>query len=225
MHFSYIFLSLCDFCIIFAIVKHLFIYIALSLCSIACYAQQSVKAKQHFQVMVKCGRNEISMTFRHHPKHKRYVVVGEGKYGSPAIDVATVGRLVVPDSVSDASGQRYLVRAVGRQAFAHCSRLTEVILPDSVSEIGDQAFVGCTRLREVTLPKALRVIYPFAFRDCTHLNVVRLNAVNRPAVYDNIFDQQTLNRATLIIPAGTSTQYGNSLVWGMFRYTIEDFDY
>jgi len=164
------------------------------------------------------------MTFRHHPKHKRYVVVGEGKYGSPAIDVTAAGRLVVPDSVSDASGQRYLVRAVGRQAFAHCSRLTEVILPDSVSDIGDQAFVGCTRLREVTLPKALRFIYPFAFRDCTHLNVVRLNAVNRPAVYDNIFDQQTLNRATLIIPAGTSTHYSNSLVWGMFHYRVEDFD-
>lgn len=225
MHFSYIFLSLCDFCIIFAIMKHLFTYIALAFCSIACHAQQSVEANRHFQAMVKCGGSEIPMTFLRHPKHKRFVIVGKGKYGSPAIDVATEGSLVVPDSVSDASGQRYLVRAIGRQAFAHCSRLTEVILLDSVSEIGDQAFVSCTRLREVTLPKALRVIYPFAFRDCTHLNIVRLNAVNRPAVYDNIFDQQTLNHATLIIPAGTSTQYSNSLVWGMFHYRVEDFDH
>lgn len=98
------------------------------------------------------------------------------------------------------------------------------MVPDSLLEIGDQAFVGCTRLREITLPKALRVIYPFAFRDCVQLSIIKLHATNRPAVYDNIFDHQTLNRATLIIPAGTTLLYSNSLVWGMFHYRMEDFD-
>lgn len=77
----------------------------------------------------------------------------------------------------------------------------------------------------MTLPKALRVIYPFAFRGCTSLNVVRVrNPNHKIGIYESIFDQQTLDRATLIVPAGTLNLFANSLVFGMFRYATEAFE-
>jgi hypothetical protein len=174
---------------------------------------------------VYCDGRPVQMAFRHHPKARELVFVGYRQYGRASIDTLTAGRLILPDSVTDATGQRVRVYNIGRQAFAHCHYLTEVVMSDSLMEIGDQSFYDCTALREVTLPKALRVIYPFAFRGCTSLNVVRVkNPNHKIGIYESIFDQQTLDRATLIVPAGTLKLYANSLVFGMFRYSTEAFE-
>ena len=178
-----------------------------------------------FYDTVYCDGRPVKMAFRAHPKHKHMAFVGYRQYGHPSIDTLTAGRLILPETVTNAAGQRLKVYSIGRQAFAHCRYLTEVVMSDSLMEIGDQSFYGCTALREVTLPKALRVIYPFAFRGCTSLNIVRLkNPNNDFGIYESIFDQQTLDRATLIVPAGTLSRYSNSLVFGMFRYATEAFE-
>lgn len=222
--FVLFFLPVYPFCIIFAHMKHLFLHILFTLI-LGCWCLEArAQYSGTFQVNVKCGGRDIPVTFSRHSKRKEFASVGEGKYGSPANDTTAAGRIVIPDSVSDAEGARYRVFGVNRYAFGHCARLTEVVLPDSLQEIGDQAFVRCTSLREVTLPKSLRVIYPFAFADCKQLNIIRLHAAKRPSVYNDIFDQQTLSQATLVIPAGTASDYKNSLVFGMFRYMMEDFD-
>ena len=178
-----------------------------------------------FYDTVYCDGRPVKMAFRNHPVHRHMAFVGYRQYGRASIDTLTAGRLVLPDSVTDATGQRVKVYHIGRQAFAHCHYLTEVVMSDSLMEIGDQSFYDCTSLREVTLPKALRVIYPFAFRGCTSLNVVRVrNPNHKIGIYESIFDQQTLDRATLIVPAGTLNLFANSLVFGMFRYATEAFE-
>ena len=178
-----------------------------------------------FYDTVYCDGRPVQMAFRAHPKHKHMAFVGYRQYGRASIDTLTAGRLVLPDSVTNGKGQRVRVYSIGRQAFAHCRYLTEVVMSDSLMEIGDQSFYDCTALREVTLPKALRVIYPFAFRGCTSLSVVRVkNPNHKIGIYESIFDQQTLDRATLIVPAGTLKLFANSLVFGMFRYATEAFE-
>jgi len=167
----------------------------------------------------------VPMAFRTHPKHKNLCYVGYREYGRAAVDSLIAGRIVLPDSVTDDTGHRLQVWALGRQAFANCRYITEVVMPDSLVEIGDQAFYGCTSLREVTLPLALKVIYPFAFRGCSNLSLVWVKATKKQfGIYDNVFDQQTLDRATLIVPPGTLERYSNSLVFGMFRYSTETFE-
>ena len=61
---------------------------------------------------------------------------------------------------------------VGSCAFATCSRLTTIVLPDSVAEIKASAFAGCTRLNVFRIPKALKIIGAGAFRNCTNLTAV-----------------------------------------------------
>ena len=55
----------------------------------------------------------------------------------------------------------YPVVEIAAEAFAWCTDLTEVIIPDSVADIGSTAFEGCNRISKVKLPASasLRVSY------------------------------------------------------------------
>ena len=50
------------------------------------------------------------------------------------------------------------VTELGEGAFAYCIQLTQVTLPDSVSKIGIDCFLNCTRLAELDLPAELKSI-------------------------------------------------------------------
>lgn len=57
-------------------------------------------------------------------------------------------------------------RIIGRCAFSGCSKLTEIVLPDSVEGIYPQAFEYCAGLRKLVLPESLRYINGGAFIGC-----------------------------------------------------------
>lgn len=84
--------------------------------------------------------------------------------------------LTVPEVVN---GQT--VTAIGPQAFANCTDLTTVILPDTVTSIGHAAFSGCTAMRGIFLPEGVTRIEEQAFADC-----VRLEAITIPATVEAI---------------------------------------
>ena len=56
------------------------------------------------------------------------------------------------------------IRIIVGNAFCDCRNLTEISLPDSLSEIGTKAFQGCSSLAEITLPDSLEQIGEDAFR-------------------------------------------------------------
>lgn len=56
---------------------------------------------------------------------------------------------------------------MGYWAFAECSSLTGVIIPDGVTSIGDYAFYHCYNLSSVTLPQSLTSIGEDAFATCS----------------------------------------------------------
>ena len=69
------------------------------------------------------------------------------------------------------------VEYIGENAFSHCSMLTEVVLPDSLTVIGRSAF-SYSGIPEITLPRNLLCIGDSAFANCSKLtNVCVLQAV------------------------------------------------
>lgn len=64
------------------------------------------------------------------------------------------------------------VTTIENGAFQDCRSLQSIVLPDSVTGIGTSAFAGCTALQEITLP--VQTVRADAFSGCTALSEVRL---------------------------------------------------
>lgn len=81
----------------------------------------------------------------------------------------------------------YPVSAIGDRAFADCSTLTRVTIPDSVLYIGNFAFKDCDWLTSITIPYSVQHIGYGVFNNCNNLTHLTWNAksayIDRPSLY------------------------------------------
>ena len=66
------------------------------------------------------------------------------------------------------------VTTIGDHAFDNCSNLTSVTIGNSVTSIGDYAFASCTKLTSVTIPNSMTTIGGQAFQSCSRLTEVTI---------------------------------------------------
>lgn len=69
--------------------------------------------------------------------------------------------LEIPSTIK---GKR--VVAIGDDVFASQYLLTEIVIPNTVTEIGAHAFQGCRALKEITIPDSVTSIGDYAFFGC-----------------------------------------------------------
>ena len=65
-------------------------------------------------------------------------------------------------------------KVIGGYAFADCSRLTSITIPDGVTSIGGSAFSDCTSLTSVTIPDSVKSIGGLAFTYCDSLTSITI---------------------------------------------------
>ena len=89
-------------------------------------------------------------------------------------DAATLARYFGADSKVDIPAELggKPVTSIGGDAFAGCSSLTEVTIPEGVTSIRGVAFAYCSSLTEVTIPKSVTSIGEWAFEGCSNLTKV-----------------------------------------------------
>ncbi len=58
--------------------------------------------------------------------------------------------------------------------FGSCSKLKEVIIPDSVTKTYKALFVGCTSLSKIKLPKGMKEIKQYDFTNCKNLRTLEI---------------------------------------------------
>ncbi len=75
------------------------------------------------------------------------------------------------------------VETIGYRAFAECTGLKEVRLPDSVTEVGNGAFGDCTALTTVTLGKGLNKLGIGVFTGCLALKDLKITEGNTAFSY------------------------------------------
>lgn len=101
----------------------------------------------------------------------------------------------IPATVSH-DGVTYTVTAIGEYAFANCSTIVNVTLPQTIKTISEAAFYNCTSLTTVPLPDALSVIGSSAFYYCTSLYTINIPATVTE-IGDHAFGLSSLTSFTI----------------------------
>ena len=73
-------------------------------------------------------------------------------------------------------GISYAVTGIGYNAFADCSSLTSITIPNSILYIGGTAFSGCSSLTSITIPNSILYIEGTPFSGCSSLTSVSINS-------------------------------------------------
>ncbi len=66
------------------------------------------------------------------------------------------------------------VTSIGEGTFDSCSKLTSVVIPDDITCFGKQAFHGCSNLISVSIPNGVTCIDTSAFSGCSSLTSVTI---------------------------------------------------
>lgn len=107
------------------------------------------------------------------------------------------------------------VKIICDYAFAGCSTIINVIIPDSVEVIGERAFVICFFLREVSLGNSVKIIKEFAFKDCKALLELKL-----PESLEEIglmaFSYTSLKE--IVLPKSLLKITGNPIVYNKVKF-------
>ena len=81
------------------------------------------------------------------------------------------GAIVIPSSVIS-NGTEYTVTSVGAYAFADCTGMVSITIPNTITSIGEQAFSICTGLTSITIPNSVTNIAQGAFYKCSSLSSI-----------------------------------------------------
>lgn len=108
---------------------------------------------------------------------------------------------------------------IDESAFANCSGLTNVVIPEGVTEIKGYAFSGCSGLINLVIPDGVIAIGRSAFEDCSGLTSLTLPAGIKK-IGDRSFDGCE-NLTNISVPAKKTDYYKKRLPEYLHQYIVE----
>jgi hypothetical protein len=165
-----------------------------STCNEVLVPQTIIDALEHdypYGVCTRCGQEFYSNGLR-------FTSDGDGTCTVRGIGTCTDRELYIPKTSPDGDTVTY----IDSSAFANCSNITSVVIPEGVIGIGGSAFQGCTSLVSIIVPDSVTGIGKGAFSGCSSLESMTL-----PFVGHSIGETQ----------ASKSTVFG--YIFGDTKYT------
>ena len=109
------------------------------------------------------------------------------------------------------------LKEIGTGAFSACSKLTTVVISDSVQSIGRYAFMDCNKLQSVTIGSGIQEIGEQAFDNCKALTSITCKATVPPVMAsENCFSATAYENATLQVPSASLSAYKDAFGWQLF---------
>ena len=94
----------------------------------------------------------------------------DGTYSVKAADQYTIsGKIVIPDEYNGKP-----VTKIETSGFGQCTKITEVVIPDSIAVIDTVAFIGCSSLVKIIIPEGITEISTACFAECDKLTEIVL---------------------------------------------------
>lgn len=157
-----------------------------------------------------------------------------------------VGDIVVPGTF-EFNGETYTVTSVASYTFSNYdpeltsvslpetiitladysfneTRLTELVIPNSVTTIGTSFAASSPTLKTVTIGSGVTTIKNSTFRNCNALTDVTVLATVPPTITSTVFGTTSgtiKGNITLHVPAGTVDTYKNAQYWDGFKEYVE----
>ena len=100
--------------------------------------------------------------------------------------------------------------------FNYIKDINSVIIEEGVTGIGQNVFTRTKNLKSVTIAGTVKDISPNAFNSCKLLSTVEVKGATPPDFSISVFYKAKLEKAKLIIPAGTRAEYEADALWSMF---------
>ena len=146
-------------------------------------------------------------SYTHQGKTLYYDITSSNSVKVAACDTTVSGEVVIPSSV-EYNGTTYSVTSIGNSAFAYCSGLTSVNIPNSVTSIGNWAFSYCSGLTSITIPNSVTSIGSYAFSGCSGLTSVTIpNSVT--SIGNSAFEDCS-GLTSITIPTGVTSIGGGA---------------
>ena len=100
------------------------------------------------------------------------------------------------------------VTSIGGDAFARCSKLALISIPDSVTSIGEYAFLSCTSLKSIVIPDSVKSLGKLAFSGCRAITSIELS--NSLSSIEYATFNCCENLASITIPDSVTSIGGNA---------------
>lgn len=110
------------------------------------------------------------------------------------------------------------VSSVGQASFSGCTALTSITLP-AATTIGVGCFMSCTSLQEIELPSTVSSIGMYAFDFCSSLKKVKLNSSTPPTIEHDIL-LNTPNDLKIYVPCNAVEAYKTANIWSNYADKI-----
>lgn len=106
------------------------------------------------------------------------------------------GNLILPNKIK-VEDKYYFVTSIGNGAFYNCSKLSDVVIPNSVTAIGYCAFLNCSNLNNITIPDSITSIEMRVFSNCSKLSSITIPDGITSIGYSTFFNCSNLSNITI----------------------------
>lgn len=110
----------------------------------------------------------VEMEFTVKDATSKTCYVGKGNHKN-SVDKSTSGKITIPSTING-----YQVVGISRGGFEECANITEVSVPEGVTDLDGMSFAHCTALKKVSLPSTLKSMHGMEFAYCSSLTDIVL---------------------------------------------------
>ena len=115
------------------------------------------------------------------------------------------------------------ITEIKNYAFYGCSGLTSVDIIDGVKTIGNSAFDGCSSIESLYISNTIETIGDNAFAGCNNIFEIRVGSKKAVTASENVFSSDVYNNACLYVPTGRKFAYERTTPWNNFYIVEMDF--